>query len=237
MTGANLAAGRRLDRRRRDASASSIPASTSITRTSAATARPGRPRSRARAWPMATTSSATRTTPTRPARPYNPVPTPDYNPDDCGGHGTHVAGIVGANGAAQGRSTRRDLRRLPSLRLRGTTTSDIMLAAWNAPYNDGMQILEHEHRLVVPVAAVPDGGRRRHDWSRRAWSSSPRSATAGRAAARRRAVRAGAPGVGERVIGVASFDNTVVTRLCTHGDAAAKPSATTERPASPASAG
>ena len=26
------------------------------------------------------------------------VPVPDANPDDCGGHGTHVAGIVGANG-------------------------------------------------------------------------------------------------------------------------------------------
>ena len=35
--------------------------------------------------------------PTSPA--YNPVPVPDANPDDCGGHGTHVAGIVGADGA------------------------------------------------------------------------------------------------------------------------------------------
>lgn len=30
----------------------------------------------------------------------NPVPVPDANPDDCNGHGTHVAGIVGANGGA-----------------------------------------------------------------------------------------------------------------------------------------
>lgn len=27
---------------------------------------------------------------------YNPDPTPDNDPDDCSGHGTHVAGIIGA---------------------------------------------------------------------------------------------------------------------------------------------
>ena len=32
----------------------------------------------------------------------NPVTMPDNNPDDCGGHGTHVAGIVGANGTVKG---------------------------------------------------------------------------------------------------------------------------------------
>ena len=33
---------------------------------------------------------------------YNPVPVPDNDPDDCNGHGTHVAGIVGASGAVTG---------------------------------------------------------------------------------------------------------------------------------------
>ena len=42
-----------------------------------------------------------------PAAPaYNPSPTPDPIADDCNGHGTHVSGIVGANGARRPASPR-----------------------------------------------------------------------------------------------------------------------------------
>ena len=33
---------------------------------------------------------------------WQPVPHPDADPDDCAGHGTHVAGIIGANGGIRG---------------------------------------------------------------------------------------------------------------------------------------
>ena len=36
------------------------------------------------------------------AGPISPIPNPDPNPDDCNGHGSHVAGIVGANGRIDG---------------------------------------------------------------------------------------------------------------------------------------
>ncbi|WP_374565067.1 S8 family serine peptidase [Ideonella sp.] len=133
----------------------------------------------------------------------NPFPVPDENPDDCAGHGTHVAGIVGADGGVTGVAPKVTFGAYRVFGCTGSTDSAIMIAAMERALADGMQVVNQSigssfqwpeypsakaaDRLVkagvVMVASIGNSG------------------TSGLYAA-------GAPGVGEKVIGVASFDNT-----------------------------
>lgn len=136
------------------------------------------------------------------------IPVPDANPDDCAGHGTHVAGIVGANGGGiRGVAPGVTFGAYRVFGCTGSTESDIILAALERALADGMQVINQSlgssrqwpqyptaqatSRLakkgVVMVASIGNSG---------PGGSSPDALWA-----------AGAPGVGESVIGVASFDN------------------------------
>jgi subtilisin family serine protease len=142
-----------------------------------------------------------------PASPaYNPVATPDPNPDDCDGHGTHVSGIIGANGTLKGVAPGVTFHAYRVFGCDGPTTADVMLDAMERAFDGGADVVN----MSIGSALQ--------------WPQYPTAQAANRLVRRgvvvvasignegaRGLYAASAPGVGKDVIGVASFDNTHTT--------------------------
>ena len=140
--------------------------------------------------------------PSSPA--YDPTPAPDPIADDCNGHGTHVSGIVGANGGVTGVAPGVQFGAYRVFGCGGSANDDVILAALEQAYADGMNVVNMSlgdafnswpqaplaqasatllKNGVVVVASIGNNG------ADGVYSN-------------------GAPGVGDGVIGVASYDNT-----------------------------
>ena len=139
-------------------------------------------------------------------------------PDDCNGHGTHVAGIVGANGGGiKGVAPEVSLGAYRVFGCDGSTSPTSSLAALERAYADGMQIINQSlgsarqwpqyptaqaptrlvNKGVVMVTSIGNNG---------PGGTSPDALFA-----------AGAPGIGDKVIGVASYDNAPALRSSVTG--------------------
>lgn len=133
----------------------------------------------------------------------NPIIAPDKYPDDCAGHGTHVAGIVGAHGLVTGVAPNVLFGAYRVFGCSGSTSDDIMIAAMERALADGMQVINMSIGASFgwpqwPTAAA---GTRLVNKGVVVVASIGNDGTSGIYAA-------SAPGLGSKVIGVASFDNT-----------------------------
>ena len=139
---------------------------------------------------------------------YQPVPHPDSNPDDCNGHGTHVAGIIGANGVVKGVAPDVTFGAYRVFGCDGSTTADVMIAAMERVLADKMDVLNMSIGSAFQT-----------------WPEYPTAAAADRLVNKGVSVvasignngangvySAGAPGVGNKVIGVGAVDNTFVSQ-------------------------
>lgn len=139
----------------------------------------------------------------------NPVLAPDPIPDDCGGHGTHVSGIIAGQGdpatdGVRGVAPDATLYGYRVFGCTGSTDSENVIAALERAGDDGMDVVNlslgspydswPEYPTAVAVDALADRG------TIVVTSAGNEGDTGGMAT--------GAPGVAKKAISTASIDNT-----------------------------
>jgi minor extracellular serine protease Vpr len=131
---------------------------------------------------------------------------PDEDPDDCNGHGTHVAGIVGASGEVVGVAPGVTYGAYRVFGCNGTTEADIMLAAMERALADGMDVVNMSigSAFTWPQYPTSTAADNLVDAGVVVVASAGNSGTSGLYAS-------SSPALGKRVISVASFENSHVT--------------------------
>jgi len=133
----------------------------------------------------------------------NDTRVPDDDPDDCAGHGTHVAGIVGANGTVTGVAPDVTFGAYRVFGCSGSTWADIMIEAMEMALADDMDVLNMSigASFQWPQYPTAEAADRLVNAGMVVVASIGNSGQYGLYAT-------GAPGLGKKVIGVASFDNS-----------------------------
>ncbi|GAA4891572.1 hypothetical protein GCM10025789_05610 [Tessaracoccus lubricantis] len=131
------------------------------------------------------------------------TPVADRWPDDCGGHGTHVAGIVGADGDVTGVAPDVEFGAYRVFGCDGSSSSEVIIEAMDRAWADGMDVVNMSLGASLqtwpsyPTAQAAD---RLVDAGVVMVISQGNSGTAG-------TFSGGAPSVAHNVISVGSVDN------------------------------
>ena len=127
---------------------------------------------------------------------------PDDDPADCGGHGTHVAGIVGANGKVTGVAPDVEFGAYRVFGCSGSTSAEVVMQALETALDDGMDVVnlslgESFQWPGYPTAEAADKLAEKGVTVVAAMGNDGESGV----------FSGSAPGIGEEVIAVASTDN------------------------------
>lgn len=128
---------------------------------------------------------------------------PDDDPADCAGHGTHVAGIVGADGEVTGAAPEVEFGAYKVFGCEGSTSAEVVMLALETALEDGMDVvnLSLGQPFQWPGYPTSEAADALTDEGVTVVASIGNAGEAG-------VWSAAAPGVGTDVIGVASTDNT-----------------------------
>lgn len=140
------------------------------------------------------------------SNPDTSTPVPDDNWDDCGGHGTHVAGIVGGNDSStgfKGVAPEVSFGAYKVFGCEGSVNEDIIIAALERAYTDGMNVVN----MSLGSSYGWGEGAEPRVASRLVKQGVIVVASAGNSGANG-AYTVGDPAAGENVISVASIENT-----------------------------